>query len=155
MICYSTYGRILVYTAEQVCCYCFCFNHYVQKVEGCLFSFVFLKQVQSVVQKPAFMIWAIFYSQEKWRSQNLMQSSLQKLFTGYFIQAYLDRQQITWQCWQNSFQLCSFCLLLVWNCEKLFFFSLQMAFVTQAYNGLTKDKLCTQLRFQSFALGQL
>ncbi len=35
-----------------------CLEHYVSKAEGCLCRgfFLFLKQVQSVVQKPAFMI---------------------------------------------------------------------------------------------------
>lgn len=48
---YSTYGKKIWLVLQQVCCYCFCFNHYVPKVKGCL-----LKPVQSVVQKPAFVI---------------------------------------------------------------------------------------------------
>lgn len=52
---YSTYGKRIWLVLQQVCCYCFCFNHYVPKVKGCLCSLL-LKPVQSVVQKPAFVI---------------------------------------------------------------------------------------------------
>lgn len=71
-------------------------------------AYVFLKQVQSVVQKPAFMIVTasqlyVFWFPRDRDPQNVMLSWIQKLFTGYCIQVSIKMQMN----WLNVFPLLS------------------------------------------------
>lgn len=45
-------GKKIWLVLQQVCCYCFCFNHYVSKVKGCLLS-----QSSLLFRNPHLLFW--------------------------------------------------------------------------------------------------
>lgn len=113
MIGYCTYG-----ITAQVCIDCLCFNHYVLKAEGMFVAFLCKHNPLFRNLHSWFQLHLSYLCFESPETQGLRiwcylehKSCLQD--TAY-LQAAVYLTVLTKNC---SFQLCSFCLFLVWNSE--------------------------------------